>query len=143
MKIVVAAPNQYAKTLETEDVEKAIAKVIGGGTFDLAPFPKDKDVSIVMGTMHQQMKLAPNRLIDNVEEPFPVFGPLVLCQKQDGKYTGLTDEQAEKFEKRYHQPEQCYANPILKIMVWEPYDPTDTPTKPEQKAPKKSRGQER
>lgn len=143
MKIVIANPNQYAKVIETEDVEKAIAKAIGSGVFDRAPFPKDKDVSIVMGAMHQQLKLAPNRLIDTTEEPFPVFGPFVLCQKEDGKYVGLTDEQAEKFEKKYHLPEECMVNPVLKIIMWEPYDPAERPQQPEKKVPKKSRGQER
>ncbi len=143
MKIVIANPNQYAKVIETEDVEKAIAKAIGGGVFDRAPFPMDRDVSIVMGAMHQQLKLAPNRLIDTTEKPFPVFGPFVLCQKEDGKYVGLTDEQAEKFEKKYHLPEECMVNPVLKIIMWEPYDPAERLQQPEKKVPKKSKGQER
>ena len=143
MKIVIVSPNLYAKVIETEDVEKAIAKAIGGDVFDRAPFLKDKDVSIVMGAMHQQLKLVPNRLIDTTEEPFPVFGPFVLCQKENGKYVGLTDEQAEKYEKEYHLPEECVVNPVLKIIRWEPYDPAERPQQPEKKVPKKSRGQGR
>lgn len=143
MKIVIVYPNLYAEVIETEDVEKAIAKAIGGDVFDRAPFLKDKDVSIVMGTMHQQLKLVPNRLIDTTEEPFPIFGPFVLCQKENGKYVGLTDEQAEKFEKEYHLPEECMVNPVLKIIRWEPYDPAERPQQPEKKVPKKSRGQGR
>lgn len=143
MKIVIVYPNLYAKVIETKDVEKAIAKAIGGDVFDHAPFLKDKDVSIVMGAMHQQLKLVPNRLIDTTEEPFPVFGPFVLCQKENGKYVGLTDEQAEKYEKEYHLPEECMVNPVLKIIRWEPYDPAERPQQPEKKVPKKSRGQGR
>lgn len=143
MKIVIVYPNLYAKVIETKDVEKAIAKAIGGDVFDRAPFLKDKDVSIVMGAMHQQLKLVPNRLIDTTEEPFPVFGPFVLCQKENGKYVGLTDEQAEKYEKEYHLPEECMVNPVLKIIRWEPYDPAERPQQPEKKVPKKSRGQGR
>lgn len=143
MKIVIVYPNLCAKVIETKDVEKAIAKAIGGDVFDRAPFLKDKDVSIVMGAMHQQLKLVPNRLIDTTEEPFPVFGPFVLCQKENGKYVGLTDEQAEKYEKEYHLPEECMVNPVLKIIRWEPYDPAERPQQPEKKVPKKSRGQGR
>lgn len=143
MKIVIVYPNLYAKVIETKDVEKAIAKAIGGDVFDRAPFLKDKDVSIVVGAMHQQLKLVPNRLIDTTEEPFPVFGPFVLCQKENGKYVGLTDEQAEKYEKEYHLPKECMVNPVLKIIRWEPYDPAERPQQPEKKVPKKSRGQGR
>lgn len=143
MKIVVANPDQYAKIMETEDVGKAIAKIIGNGIFDITLHSKEQDVCVVVGAMHQQLKLAPNRLIDTMEEPFPVFGPLVLCQKQDGKYTGLTDEQAEKLKKEFHLPEECYANPVLKILIWEPYDPAERPQQSEKKGPKKSKGQER
>ena len=143
MKIVVANPNQYAKIVETEDVEIAIAKTIGSGIFDRVLHSKDQDVCVVMGAMHQQLKLAPNRLIDTIEEPFPVFGPLVFCQKQDGKYTGLVDEQAEKLKKEYHLPEECHANPVLKILIWKPYDPAERTQQSEKKAPKKSIDKER
>ena len=122
MKIIIANPGKCSRIAETEDIKKTLARIIGVG-IDKPPFSKDEEVSVVMGREHRKLMLAPNRLIDTVEDSFPVFGPCVFCRKQDGKYTGLTDEQIQKIEKEYHLPERCFINPELKIMIWEPYDP--------------------
>lgn len=125
MKILIVKRGEYAQLIETEDINASIASAIGGVRVDINPFEQKKDVCLVMGAKHQMLALAFNRIIETPEERLPVYGPFVVCQKQNGKYIGLTDEQAQEFNEKYHFPQKSFYDSILDINFYTDYDPTE------------------
>ena len=140
MKIVFANPGECSRIIETCALERIIDQTVKIKT-DRSPFSDDENICVVMDKEALTFMIHPNRLIDTAEEPFPVFGPCIFCQKQDGKYTGLTDEQIQKVEKKYHLPEQCFINHEQRIMLWASYNPEEK--FPQKRQTGKTKGEER
>lgn len=131
MKILMVEPGKYARIEESDDINAAISRTIGGASINRTPFEQDKDICLVMGAVQKKHAHAINRIIETPDERFPVFGSFVVCRKQNGNYVGLTDEQSQKYNEQFHLPQKTFYDSLLDINFFTDYDPAE-----EQKAAK-------
>ena len=100
MKILVCEPHKRPYVKEIEHTLENLQQVVGGYIQALYPF--DDGVAIVANEEALLIGLEPNRA---VERYGIIFGTFFICGLTADDFTGLTDEQIERYELFYKSPE--------------------------------------
>ena len=111
MRILVIEPENKPKIQEIDDSLESMQAVVGGLIQTIHPFD-DPAVVLVCNDEGKIDGLQANRgLRDETGELYDIVcGTFFVCgAPPDGdSFTGLTDEQIEQYEKRFHTPERFW-----------------------------------
>ena len=107
MRVLKIEPGKKPEVLELEDWLEEMQKVVGGYIQVLYPF--DDPVALVCNEEGKLLGLPPNRALRDEEGEIydVVCGTMFLCgaPPDSEHFCGLTLEQIEKYEQRFHCPE--------------------------------------
>lgn len=105
LSVLQIAPEQYPKQIEIDNDLKALQQAVGGSIG--ATYPFDDPVAIVYNDDGKLMGLPLNRALrDEHGEAYDVIaGTFLVVGLGEEDFASLTPELAEKFEKKFHQPE--------------------------------------
>ena len=107
MRVLKIEPGKKPEVLELADRLEEMQKVVGGYIQALYPF--DDPVVLVCNEEGKLLGLLPNRALRDEEGDIydVVCGTMFLCgaPPDSEHFCGLTAEQIEKYEKRFHCPE--------------------------------------
>ena len=111
MLILVVEPGKVPESREISGSLKEMQSIVGGYIQAIYPFP---GIALVCNEEGMLLRLPPNRgLRDKSGKLYDVIcGTFFLCgAPADGEnFVGLTPEQAEQLEKRFHTPEAFIAS---------------------------------
>ena len=105
LSVLQIAPGQYPKQVEIDNDLKAVQQAVGGSIG--ASYPFSDPVAIVYNDDGKLMGLPLNRALrDEHGEAYDVVaGTFLVVGLDEEDFASLTPELAEKFEKKFHQPE--------------------------------------
>lgn len=105
LSVLQIAPGQYPKQIAIDNDLKALQQAVGGSIG--ATYPFDDLVAIVYNDDGKLMGLPLNRALrDEHGEAYDVIaGTFLVVGLDEEDFAPLTPELAEKFEKKFHQPE--------------------------------------
>lgn len=105
LSVLQIAPGQYPEQVEIDNDLKALQQAVGGSIG--ATYPFDDPVAIVYNDDGKLMGLPLNRALrDEHGEAYDVVaGTFLVVGLGEEDFASLTPELAEKFEKKFHQPE--------------------------------------
>ena len=107
MKILVCEPGKHPYVKEIEHTLENLQKEVGGYIQALYPF--EEEVAVVCNEEGLFIEgLQWNRTI---EKYGPIKGTFFVCGLGDEDFTGLTDEQAEKYKALFWTPELFIPTP--------------------------------
>ena len=106
LSVLKIAPGQYPQQVEIDNDLKALQQAVGGSIGASYPFADDP-VAIVYNDDGKLMGLPLNRALrDEHGEAYDVVaGTFLVVGLDEEDFASLTPELAEKFEKKFHQPE--------------------------------------
>lgn len=106
MLILVVEPGRVPKTQEISDNLKEMQSIVGGCIQAIYPFP---GIALVCNEEGMLLGLSPNRgLRDESGALYDIVcGTFFLCgaPADEEHFVGLTPEQAQQLEERFHDPE--------------------------------------
>lgn len=100
MKVVMVEPGQYARIEEMDTGLESLQKAVGG-LIDCA-YPWEEMVCIVCNDEGLLNGMPLNRNVENYQ---PIAGPFFVCGIEGEDFCSLTDEQAQRYQAMFHQPE--------------------------------------
>ena len=105
LTVLEIAPGQYPKQVEIEPDLKSLQQAVGGNIG--ATYPFDDPVSIVYNDEGKLMGLPLNRALrDESGEAYDVVaGTFLVTGLGEEDFASLSPELAQKYEERFHQPE--------------------------------------
>lgn len=105
LSVLQIAPGQYPKQVEIDNDLKALQQAVGGNIG--ASYPFSDPVAIVYNDDGKLMGLPLNRALrDEHGEAYDVVaGTFLVVGLDEEDFASLTPELAQKFEKKFHQPE--------------------------------------
>ena len=105
LTVLEIAPGQYPKQIEINSDLKALQQAVGGSIG--ATYPFDDPVAIVYNDDGKLMGLPLNRALrDEHGEAYDVVaGTFLVVGLDEEDFGSLSPDLAEKFEKKFHQPE--------------------------------------
>ena len=105
LSVLKIAPGQYPQQVEINNDLKALQQAVGGSIG--ASYPFEDPVAIVYNDDGKLMGLPLNRALrdENGEMYDAVAGTFLVVGLGEEDFASLTPELAEKFEKKFHQPE--------------------------------------
>ena len=105
LSVLQIAPGQYPKQVEIDNDLKALQQAVGGSIG--ATYPFDDPVAIVYNDDGKLMGLPLNRALrDEHGEAYDVIaGTFLVVGLDEEDFGSLSPDLAEKFEKKFHQPE--------------------------------------
>ena len=105
LSVLQIAPGQYPKQVEIDNDLKALQQAVGGSIG--ATYPFDDPVAIVYNDDGKLMGLPLNRALrDEHGEAYDVIaGTFLVVGLDEEDFSSLSPDLAEKFEKKFHQPE--------------------------------------
>ena len=105
LSVLQIAPGQHPEQVEIDNDLKALQQAVGGSIG--ATYPFDDPVAIVYNDDGKLMGLPLNRALrDEHGEAYDVVaGTFLVVGLGEEDFASLTPELAEKFEKKFHQPE--------------------------------------
>lgn len=105
LSVLQISPGQYPKQVEIDNDLKALQQAVGGSIG--ATYPFDDPVAIVYNDDGKLMGLPLNRALrDEHGEAYDVVsGTFLVIGLDEEDFGSLSPDLAEKFEKKFHQPE--------------------------------------
>ena len=105
LTVLEIAPGQHPKQVEISDELKALQQAVGGSIG--ATYPFDDPVAIVYNDDGKLMGLPLNRALrDEHGEAYDVIaGTFLVVGLDEEDFGSLSPDLAEKYEKKFHQPE--------------------------------------
>lgn len=100
MKVVMVEPGQYARIEEMDTGLESMQKAVGG-LIDCA-YPWKEMVCIVCNDEGLLNGMPLNRNVENYQ---PIAGPFFVCGIEGEDFCSLTDEQAQRYQAMFLQPE--------------------------------------
>ena len=105
LSVLEVRPGQYPRQVEIDNDLKALQQAVGGSIG--ATYPFDDPVAIVYNDDGKLMGLPLNRALrDEHGEAYDVVaGTFLVVGLDEEDFGSLSPDLAEKFEKKFHQPE--------------------------------------
>lgn len=105
-RIVLVEPGKVAQITEIELTLENMQRVVGG--LIQAIYPWADEVALVCNDEGKILELPPNRaLADEKGHVYDIIhGTFFICGLTEDNFGGLTDEQAELYSKKFHNPQQ-------------------------------------
>ena len=104
MKVLLVKPEMHPQVVEIENKLEVLQKIVGGLIETVYPF-KD-EVCLICNEEGKLLNLQMNRaLYDNGSVYNVIAGDFLVVGAGIDNFCSLTDEQIERYEKRFHQPE--------------------------------------
>lgn len=100
MKILVCEPHKRPYLKDIEHTLENLQEIVGG--YIQALYPYDDNVAVVCNEEGLYMDLEPNRLVENYGL---IFGTFFVCGLTEYDFTGLSDEQVERYALLFKSPE--------------------------------------
>ena len=101
MQVLIVRPGEYAKRATIDGTLESMQHLVGG--MIEVVYPWEERAVIVCNDEALLLNMKPNRFVAEIQEP--IFGSFFVCGLGDGDLVGLTDEQLERFEKKFHYPQ--------------------------------------
>ena len=101
MQVLIVRPGEYAKRATIDGTLESMQHLVGG--MIEVVYPWEERAVIVCNDEALLLDMKPNRFVAEIQEP--IFGSFFVCGLGDGDLVGLTDEQLERFEKKFHYPQ--------------------------------------
>ena len=101
MQVLIVRPGEYAKRATIDGTLESMQHLVGG--MIEVVYPWEERAVIVCNDEALLLNMKPNRFVAEIQEP--IFGFFFVCGLGDGDLVGLTDEQLERFEKKFHYPQ--------------------------------------
>lgn len=104
MKILLVKPEMHPQLVEIENELEVLQKIVGG--LIQAVYPFEDEVCLICNDEGKLLNLQMNRaLYDNGSVYDVIAGDFLVVGMGVEDFCSLTDEQIERYEKRFHQPE--------------------------------------
>ena len=104
MKVLLVKPEMHPQVVEIENELELLQKIVGGLIETVYPF-EDK-VCLICNEEGKLLNLQMNRaLYDNGSVYDVIAGDFLVVGMGVEDFCSLTDEQIERYEERFHQPE--------------------------------------
>lgn len=105
MKVLLVKPEMHPQVVEIENELEVLQKMVGG--LIQAVYPFDDNVCLICNDEGKLLNLDLNRaLYDNDGDVYDaVVGNFLVVGMGVEDFCSLTDEQIERYEERFHQPE--------------------------------------
>lgn len=104
MKVLLVKPQMYPQVVEIENELEVLQKMVGG--LIQAVYPFEDEVCLICNDEGKLLNLKSNRaLYDNGSVYDVIAGDFLVVGTGMEDFCSLTDEQIERYEKRFHQPE--------------------------------------
>ena len=100
MKILVCEPHKRPYLKDIDHTLENLQDIVGG--YIQAIYPFDDNAAIVCNEEGIYIDLEPNRI---VKDYGVIFGTFFVCGLTEDDFTGLTDEQVERYALLYKSPE--------------------------------------
>lgn len=104
MKVLLVKPEMHPQLVEIENELEVLQKTVGGSIEAVYPF--EDEVCLICNDEGKLLNLQMNRaLYDNGSVYDVIAGNFLVVGAGIDNFCSLTDEQIERYEKRFHQPE--------------------------------------
>ena len=100
MKILICEPHKRPYIKDIEHTLENLQSVVGG--YIQACYPFEDDAAVICNEEGLLIGLEANR---TVEHYGMIFGTFFVCGLTEDDFTGLTDEQIERYSQLYQTPE--------------------------------------
>ena len=109
MKVVLLVPDKIACIAEIDGSLSGMQKIVGGYIDVIYPFEKE-EVCIVINDEGKINGLPLNRALRDDEGKVCdiIAGTAFLCDCSGESFDSLSDEQLQRYEKRFHYPEMFF-----------------------------------
>lgn len=116
IKVLLVEPEQYPRKVEISPGLESLQKAVGGDIE--AVYPYSDNVALVMNESGKIDGLPLNRALRDDEGQIydAVAGSFLVVGLGEEDFSSLTDQQMEKYEKLFHQPE-AFLRVNRKLMV--------------------------
>lgn len=104
IKVLLVKPEMHPQLVEIENELEVLQKIVGG--LIQAVYPFEDEVCLICNDEGKLLNLQMNRaLYDNGSVYDVIAGDFLVVGMGVEDFCSLTDEQIERYEKRFHQPE--------------------------------------
>ena len=101
MQVLIVRPDKYAKRITIDGSLESMQQLVGG--MIEVVYPWEERAAIVCNEEALLLDMKPNRFVPEIHEP--IFGSFFVCGLGEEDLIGLTDEQLERFDKKFHYPQ--------------------------------------
>ncbi len=101
MQVLIVRPDKYAKRITIDGSLESMQQLVGG--MIEVVYPWEERAAIVCNEEALLLDMKPNRFVPEIQEP--IFGSFFVCGLGEEDLIGLTDEQLERFDKKFHYPQ--------------------------------------
>lgn len=106
MQIVLVEPNKAARPVEIEDNLHAMQALVGGPIQAL--YPWEDPVALICNDEGKILGLPLNRVLGDYEI---IAGTFFICGIQGENFSGLTEQQIQKYQQMFRSPEKIINTP--------------------------------
>ena len=106
MQIVLVEPNKAARPVEIEDNLHAMQALVGGPIQAL--YPWEDPVALICNDEGKILGLPLNRVLGDYEI---IAGTFFICGIQGENFSGLTEQQIQKYQQMFRSPEKFINTP--------------------------------
>ena len=111
IRVVLVEPGKLAREAEIGTELEDLQAAVGGGWIEtFYPFESDEMVCVVLDDEGKLNGSLPNRAIydekGHVEDI--IFGPFFICDCSTEEFGSLSEEQVERYKKKFEKPEHFY-----------------------------------
>lgn len=101
MQVLIVRPGEYAKRATIDGSLESMQDIVDG--MIEVVYPWEERAAIVCNEEALLLDMKPNRFVAEIQEP--IFGSFFVCGLGEEDLVGLTDEQLERFDKKFHYPQ--------------------------------------
>ena len=108
IKVVMIQPGEIAKVTEIGNTLEELQRAVGG--YIEAFYPFEEEVCIVCNDEGKFNGMAPNRAVYGEDKKLMdiIFGPFFICSCAGEDFSGLDQEQAERYQELFALPETFF-----------------------------------
>lgn len=106
MQIVLVEPNKAARPVKIEDNLHAMQALVGGPIQAL--YPWEDPVALICNDEGKILGLPLNRVLGDYEI---IAGTFFICGIQGENFSGLTEQQIQKYQQMFRSPEKFINTP--------------------------------
>lgn len=105
MKVLLVKPEMHPQLVEIENELEVLQKIVGG--LIQAVYPFEDEVCLICNDEGKLLNLQMNRALSDDDGGIydVIAGNFLVVGAGIDNFCSLTDEQIERYEKRFHQPE--------------------------------------
>lgn len=105
MKVLLVKPETHPQVVEIENELEVLQKIVGG--LIQAVYPFEDEVCLICNDEGKLLNLQMNRALSDDDGGIydVIAGNFLVVGAGIDNFCSLTDEQIERYEKRFHQPE--------------------------------------